>query len=192
MFSWQNWHILASIGVLECLPTSICSLWSLSRSLLIAFRWLKLIVVLIYFSISTSDLYMSYFRNLLAVPDLILSLKISLWALWRYWSRRHLCIFSKFISWFSCQTRHWSNAVLMLGQSLRRWPNIEPTLNKCTMFERKSSCRTANTRHLYNIYTTSPQRFRRWSNIAWSHTSVLCLLSVNTSFWGQAVSKSQQ
>ena len=27
----------------------------------------------------------------------------------------------------------------MLVQSLRRWPNIEPTLNKCTMFERKSS-----------------------------------------------------
>ena len=26
----------------------------------------------------------------------------------------------------------------MLGQRLRRWPNIEPTLNKCTMFERKS------------------------------------------------------
>ena len=43
-------------------------------------------------------------RNLLAVPDLILSLKISLWALRRYWSRRHLCIFSKFMSWFSCET----------------------------------------------------------------------------------------
>ena len=27
----------------------------------------------------------------------------------------------------------------MLGQRLRRWPNIEPTLNKCTMLERKSS-----------------------------------------------------
>ena len=26
----------------------------------------------------------------------------------------------------------------MLGQRLRRWPNIEPTLNKCTVFERKS------------------------------------------------------
>ena len=26
----------------------------------------------------------------------------------------------------------------MLGQRLRRWPNIEPTLNKWTMFERKS------------------------------------------------------
>ena len=25
----------------------------------------------------------------------------------------------------------------MLGQRLRRWPNIEPTLDKCTMFERK-------------------------------------------------------
>ena len=28
----------------------------------------------------------------------------------------------------------------MLGQRLRRWPNIEPTLNTCTMLERKSSC----------------------------------------------------
>ena len=28
----------------------------------------------------------------------------------------------------------------MLGQRLRRWPNIEPTLDKCTMFERKSFC----------------------------------------------------
>ena len=26
----------------------------------------------------------------------------------------------------------------MLGQRRRRWPNIEPTLNECTMFERKS------------------------------------------------------
>ena len=39
----------------------------------------------------------------------------------------------------------------MLGQRLRRWPNIDPTLVKCTMFERKSSC-PANARHLYDIY----------------------------------------
>ena len=62
-------------------------------------------------------------------------------------------------------TRHWSNAVLMLGQRLRRWPNIEPTLDKCTMFERKSSC-PANASHLYDIYAMSAQRLRRWSNIA--------------------------
>ena len=68
----------------------------------------------------------------------------------------------------------------MLGQRLRRWPNIEPTLNKCTMFERKSSC-PANTIHLYNIYTSSAQHLRRWSNIQISHTNVLCLLGVNTS-----------
>ena len=37
-------------------------------------------------------------------------------------------------------TRHSPNAVLMLAQRLRRWPNIEPTLEKCTMFEGKSSC----------------------------------------------------
>ena len=68
----------------------------------------------------------------------------------------------------------------MLGQCLRRWLNIEPTLHKCTMFERKSS-RPANTRHLYNIYSTSAQRLRRRSSIAWSHTNVLCLLGVDTS-----------
>ena len=53
----------------------------------------------------------------------------------------------------------------MLGQRLRRWPNIEPTLDKCTMFERMSSC-PANARHLYDIYAMSAQRLRRWSNIA--------------------------
>ena len=68
----------------------------------------------------------------------------------------------------------------MLSQCLRRWPNIEPTLNKYTMFERKSSC-PANTRHLYNIYATTAQRLRRWPNITSSHTNVLCLLGVNTS-----------
>ena len=57
----------------------------------------------------------------------------------------------------------------MLGQRLRRLPNIEPTLNKCTMFEKKSSC-PANTRHLYNIYTMSAQRH-----------CVLCLLGDSTS-----------
>ena len=44
--------------------------------------------------------------------------------------------------------------LLMLGQRLRRWPNIEPTLEKCTIFEGKSSC-PANTTHLYNIGPTS-------------------------------------
>ena len=29
-------------------------------------------------------------------------------------------------------TRHSPNAVLMLDQRLRRWPNIKPTLEKCT------------------------------------------------------------
>ena len=57
----------------------------------------------------------------------------------------------------------------MLGQRLRRWPNIEPTLDKCTMFERKSSC-PANARHLFDIYAMSAQR----------HTNVLCLLGDNT------------
>ena len=70
----------------------------------------------------------------------------------------------------------------MLGQRLRRWPNIEPTLNKCTMFERKSAC-PANTRHLYNIYTKSAQRLRRWSNIALSHTNDLCLLGMSIQAW---------
>ena len=30
-----------------------------------------------------------------------------------------------------------ANAVLNLGQYLRRWPKIELTLGKCTMFERE-------------------------------------------------------
>ena len=64
----------------------------------------------------------------------------------------------------------------MLGQRLRRWLNIEPTLDKCTMFERKSSW-PANARHLYDIYAMSAQRLRRWSNIASSHTNVLYFLS---------------
>ena len=76
-------------------------------------------------------------------------------------------------------TRHSPNAVLMLGQRLRRRPNIKTTLEKCSMVERKSSC-PANTTHLHNIYTTSAQRLLRWSNIVKSHTC-LCLLSVNTS-----------
>ena len=70
-------------------------------------------------------------------------------------------------------TRHSPNAVSMLGQRLRRWPNIEPALEKYTMFERKSSC-PANTKHLYNIYATS-------ANIVQSHTNVLCSLGVGTS-----------
>ena len=67
----------------------------------------------------------------------------------------------------------------MLGQRLRRWPNIEPTLDKCTMFERKSSC-PANARHLYDIYAMSAQRLRRWFNIVQSHTKVLCSQGVGT------------
>ena len=37
-------------------------------------------------------------------------------------------------------TKHSPNAVLMLSQRLRRWLNIEPTLEKCTMFARMSFC----------------------------------------------------
>ena len=36
---------------------------------------------------------------------------------------------------------YYSNAVLMLDQRLRRWPNIEPTLEECTVLEEKPSCR---------------------------------------------------
>ena len=32
------------------------------------------------------------------------------------------------------QTLHWTNAGLMLGQRLRRWPNIKPTLVQCIVF----------------------------------------------------------
>ena len=65
-------------------------------------------------------------------------------------------------------TRHTANAVLMLAQRLQRWPNIEQVLEKCTMFERKSS-RPANTTDLYNIYTMLVQRLRRWASIVKSH-----------------------
>ena len=34
--------------------------------------------------------------------------------------------------------RHSPNAVLMSGQRLRRWPDIKPTLEKCTIFVGKS------------------------------------------------------
>ena len=48
----------------------------------------------------------------------------------------------------------------------RHSPNaVEPTLEKCTMFERKSSC-PANTTHLYDMYTMSAQRLRLLPNIA--------------------------
>ena len=43
-------------------------------------------------------------------------------------------------------------------------------------------CPPAQQKHFYNIYTTSAQRLRHWSNIVSSHTNVLCLLGVNTSF----------
>ena len=36
-------------------------------------------------------------------------------------------------------TRYLPNAVSMLDQRLRRWPNIEPTLGECIMFEGKPS-----------------------------------------------------
>ena len=36
----------------------------------------------------------------------------------------------------------------MLGLRLRRWPDIEPTLNKCTMFERMSSCSSQQTQDI--------------------------------------------
>ena len=37
-------------------------------------------------------------------------------------------------------TRHSPNAILMLDQRLWRWPNSEPTLEECIMFEGKSLC----------------------------------------------------
>ena len=90
-------------------------------------------------------------------------------------------------------TRHSPNAVLMLGQRLRRWPNIEPTLEKFTMFERKSSC-PANTTHLYNIYTTSAQRLRRSQvgSTLYKVIQMFCVHWVSIQAWGQPVSTSPQ
>ena len=58
-----------------------------------------------------------------------------------------------FLGWMYCKFGHYQvtikdttpprdspNTVLMLGQRLRRWPNIEPALEKCTVFETRSSC----------------------------------------------------
>ena len=42
----------------------------------------------------------------------------------------------------------------MLGQRLRRWPNIEPTLEKYTMFAKPSRHKTFVER-LYNVGRTS-------------------------------------
>ena len=64
------------------------------------------------------------------------------------------------------RSRSSPNAVIMLGQRLRRRLNIEPTLEKCTMSEGKSSC-PANTRHFYNINTMSAQHLRHWPNIVY-------------------------
>ena len=60
---------------------------------------------------------------------------------------------------------HSPNAVLMLDQRLPRWPNIEPTLEKCTMFERVLLPSKHKTFVKNNIYTTSAKRLRPWSNI---------------------------
>ena len=68
----------------------------------------------------------------------------------------------------------------MLGQRLRRWPSIESTLDKSTMFERKSSC-PANTRHLYNIYTMSAQRRTLHKVI-----QIFCVYWVTIQAWGSS------
>ena len=78
----------------------------------------------------------------------------------------------------------------MLGQRLRRWPNIEPTLNKCTMFKRKSSC-PANTRHLYNIIQRRPNVFDVGPTLH-EVIQMFCVYWVSIQAWGQAVSKSPQ
>ena len=46
----------------------------------------------------------------------------------------------------------------MLDQRLRRWSNIGPTLDKCTMFERKSTC-PANTTHCITFIQRRPNVF---------------------------------
>ena len=58
-------------------------------------------------------------------------------------------------------TRYYSNETLIqccfnVRQTSVMLAQIEPTLDKSTMFERKSSY-PANTKHLYNIYTTRPK-----------------------------------
>ena len=80
----------------------------------------------------------------------------------------------------------------MLGQRLRRWPNIEPTLNKCTMFERKSSAAQQTQDICITFIQCRPNVFEVGPTLHEVIQMFLCFLSVNTSFWGQAVSKSPQ
>ena len=44
-------------------------------------------------------------------------------------------------SWASCQTvpsKHWPIVGSMLGQRLRRWPNMDPTMSECLLFAGRS------------------------------------------------------
>ena len=79
----------------------------------------------------------------------------------------------------------------MLGQRLRRWPNIDPTLNKCTMLRSPPAAQQTQ-----DICITFIQRRPNVFDVGPTLHEViqmfLCLPSVNTSFWGQAVSKSPQ
>ena len=53
----------------------------------------------------------------------------------------------------------------MLGQRLRRWPNIEPTLNKCTML-RESPPAQQTQDICITFIQRRPQCLRRCSNNA--------------------------
>ena len=75
----------------------------------------------------------------------------------------------------------------MLSQRLRRWPNIEPTLNKCTMFESKSSAAQQTQDICIKFLQRRPNVFDFGPPL---HEVIQ--MSVNTSFWSQAFSKSPQ
>ena len=59
--------------------------------------------------------------------------------------------------------RHWNNVGLMLGQRLRRWPNIKPTLFQCVVFARTHRPTTALSR-LYLRWRNNPALWWKKAN----------------------------
>ena len=69
----------------------------------------------------------------------------------------------------------------MLGKRLRRWPNIEPTLKKCTMFERNSSC-PANTSICIKFVQRRPNVF---GPTLYKVIQMFCFHRASVQAWGQ-------
>ena len=72
----------------------------------------------------------------------------------------------------------------MLGQRLQHLPNIEPTLNKCTMFEKKSSC-PANKRHCITLIQCLPNVFEVGPTLH-KVIQMFCVYWVTIQAWGSS------